>query len=83
MMEIGEAFVIQPKLVQDCGVHVIHAHAILNGLVSDFISCAVDVPGFEAAACKNHAECIAIVVSSFSILRNGQSSEFAGPQNDR
>ena len=81
-VHVGQAAVIQPELVQQCGVEIRNAHAVFNSSVSKFIGGSIGEAGGEASTCEKHAEGIAIVVSSIGILRDRQAAKLAGPHHD-
>ena len=78
---VGEiqASVIEAHLMQDCGVQVRDADAVLDGLVAKLIGGSMNVPRLEAAARHQQTESMTIVVAAIGSLGDRQASELARP----
>ena len=72
---------IESQQVQDGGVHIVNMHAILDGVIAEFIGCAVDEPRLNPAARHPHRIAVGIVVATVSGLRNRRAAEFSTPNN--
>ena len=84
VVDVGEAFVVEPKQVEDGSVEVINAHLIDGGLVSEFIGGSVVDSTFDAGAGHPVGEGVRVVIAPGigSFLRNRQPSEFASPDDE-
>ena len=93
---IGEAFlqavpvekqvaIVQAQQVQNGGVEIVDAHAILHGLESDVVGGAVDGAALGAAAGHPDAEAAGTVVAAGLALTLGdrQAPEFPAPDDQR
>ena len=76
------AGVIEAELMQDCGMQVRNADAVLDGLVAELIGGPVNVPRLEAAARHQQTESVPIVVAAVGSFGDRQASELASPLND-
>jgi hypothetical protein len=65
---ISEPLVIEPKLIQDCRVQIVDAHAVLDGLETKIVSPAVGEPTANAAARHPHRVAVRIVVAPIASL---------------
>ena len=83
MVMIGKRIVIESQLMQDGGEQVRDAYGVLCGAVADVIGSAMDVAWPESADGQKCRERVAIVISSQTVLRDRQTSEFARPEYDR
>ena len=76
--------VIQPEQVQDRGVPVGHADAVLDGGVAELVGGAVDVPRLDAAAGQPDAEAVLVVVAAVRRSADDrQPAELAAPDDQR
>lgn len=80
---VSEAFVVQPQQVQDGGVQVMQVNFIACGKVSEFVGRPVPLTSFDAAPGEEHGVSDIVVVTSVRALRDGRSSEFAAPDQQR
>src|SRR5216684_286514 len=80
---IGELLVIESQQVQDGGVHIVNMHAILDGVVAEFIGCAIYKPGLHASARHPHSVAVRIVVATVTKLRPRRAPELPGPDDQR
>ena len=81
---VGELFMIQPQLMKDCGVEIVHVDLVLHCHVPEFIGRAVSVSGFEASPSEPGRETFGIVVPPRAIpLGIGGATEFASEPHDR
>src|SRR5712692_640372 len=80
---IGELLVIESQQVQDGCVHIVNMHAILDGVVAEFIGCAVDEPRLNPAASHPHRVAIGIVIPPVAELRPRRTPELPGPDDER
>ena len=74
---------IESQQVQNGGVHIVNMHAILDGVVAEFICCAVDEPRLNPAARHPHRVAVRIVVPAVAILRPRRTPELPSPNYER
>src|SRR6266851_608731 len=80
---IGELLVIESQQVQDGGVHIVNMHAILDGVVAEFIGCAIYKPGLHASARHPHRVAVRIVIPAVAKLRPRRAPELPRPDYER
>ena len=60
---IGQLRVVDPKLVENCCVNVVHMHRVLNRLPTKVVGGAVRESALEAAARQSHREPVRVVIA--------------------
>ena len=68
--------------MQQCGVHVVHRDAMLDGVVAEFVGCSEAEAGFDATAGEPHREGGPMMVAAVS-LGHRRASEFRAEDDER
>ena len=79
---IGELFVVDAELVEDCGPEIVDGERLIDGVVTEFVGGAEDSAGLEAAASHPEAEAVGVVVASAATLGEGGAAELAGEDDN-
>ena len=78
----SESIVVEAELMQQRGVQVVDADAMLDRAIADVVGGAMDVARFETSAGQQQAESVAIVVTPRSVLRDGEPAKLTAPDDD-
>ena len=83
---VGEAFVIEAELMQNCRVQVMHVDGAVGDFVAEIVARAVNFSGFEASSGSPHRKCVDVVVASsgpaVADFAHGSAAEFSTPDDD-
>ena len=83
IVTVGELFMVEAQLMENCGVQIVHVHFALHGVVAILVGVAVGETGLEAAAGEAHGKTIGVMVSPRAlILRVRCAAEFTTPSYD-
>ena len=77
LMSIGQAFVVNPKLVHQCGMKVVNRDLIAHRSITKVICLAVDEPRFESASSDKCGEAICMMVTAtefFDLVLGGEAA---------
>src|SRR5262245_53401102 len=84
LIAIGQAQVVEANQVQDGGMKVMDADAVLGGAVADLVGGAVGVAGLDASAGHPIREGVRVMVSAgAAALHERQAAELAAPDDER
>ena len=84
VITIGQLLMIQPHLMQQRGMQIMHVHLILHGIVAKLIGSAMNMTRLESAAGEPGGEAAGVVVSAGAVLFGvGGSAELAAPPDER
>src|SRR5262245_50794565 len=79
----GQSLVVQPELMQQGGMQVVHVHGTHHGLRAEIIGLTQGESGFYPASRQPHSEAARVVIASGPVLfRVRRAAEFATPPND-
>lgn len=77
----AKSLVINPELMQEGRVHVVHRNSILDGVVTEFIGGAVLKSRFETAAREPHGKTCQVVIAAVALC-HGRPAELRTKDND-
>src|SRR5438045_3815314 len=84
---VSQALVVDPEVLQQRRVEVMHAHGVFGDVVSEIIGLAMDIPGLEAAAGDPDGEALGMMIAAEIVLadrslRIGGAAKFTTPDDD-
>src|SRR5436190_1047291 len=86
---VGKPGMIDPQLVQYCGVQIMHVHALLGGLKAEIVGGAVSNAAFETAARHQGRESGRVVIAAVAnllqraVLNHRSASKFTADEDNR
>src|SRR6185369_13902238 len=81
VMEISEFLVIHAEEMKHRRVQIVDAHAVLHGLIADFIRLAITRATLDSCARHPRHESIRVVVASAIALGDGHPAKFTAPDH--
>ena len=91
-VSVGEFLVIEAEKVEHRRVEVVNVDLVFDGLKSEVVGRAVNVPGFDSAARHPGGEAVVVVIAAVQFagigsflwhLDDWSASKFAAPENKR
>src|SRR6266699_5808949 len=74
---VGQLLVVDAQDVKQCGVQVVDGDAVLDGLESKLVGCAVANAALKAAASHEHGEAVGIVIAAVAGFGDGRTAKLA------
>ena len=83
LVSICQTLVVEPQLVEDCGLKVVNVYLIFDHIVTDLIRLPVDATRFYAGPGHPHGIGVNVVISadSFAGFAHRGSAKFSTPDD--
>ena len=88
-MSIGEPLMIDSQLVQNCRMQIVYVHPILDRLISEWVTLAINLSLPESTPCHAAGERIGVVIATeqrlalLTQLGGRSATEFPAEKDDR
>src|SRR5439155_26857661 len=85
---VDQTGMIDPKLLEDCRLEIMHVHRVFRNIVAVVIGCAIGYPGFDARARQPDRETARVMVPAIVVLGEFalgviRPPEFTAPDHQR
>ena len=83
-----ELFVVDAKCVQNRRVQIVNMDGLIDDVVTEVVSFAIDLPAFDATACHPHCEVARMMVATVVVfgqrsLTVDRAPKFSAPDHQR
>src|SRR5437667_8085429 len=73
---VSELLVVKAKEMQHGGMEIMDVHRVLDGAISEFVSCAMDIAALHPAAGQPDGKAIVIMVAAFTFAGRARRRNF-------